>query len=95
MTDNDNAMAVPENLPALIRGEMKHGSLNGSYFELDDTDSENEPLALIANKQAGQADPESEDSKSFKRALNIESGFHEDDMQPKGKRGRLKLASVA
>lgn len=37
------AMVVPENLPALERGEMKHGSLNDSDVEPDDTeDSEPE-----------------------------------------------------
>lgn len=37
------AMVIPENLPALERGEMKHGSLNDSDVEPDDTeDSEPE-----------------------------------------------------
>lgn len=37
------AMVIPENLPALERGEMKHGSLNDSDVEPDDTeDSEQE-----------------------------------------------------
>lgn len=33
----ESAMAVPENLPALFRGEMKHGSSNESCSGLKDT----------------------------------------------------------
>lgn len=30
-------MAVPENLPELLRGEMKYDGLNGNYIESEDT----------------------------------------------------------
>lgn len=37
------AMVIPENLPALERGEMKHGSLNDSDVEPDDNSEDSEP----------------------------------------------------
>lgn len=34
-----NAMAVPENLPALLGGDMKHGNSDGSSTVSDKTDN--------------------------------------------------------
>lgn len=53
-TENENAMDAPENLPALLTGEMKHGSVCDSASELGDTidfdsesDCENQNDAVV------------------------------------------------
>lgn len=48
-------MAVPENLPELLRGEMKYDGLNNNYIESEDTvesKHENEPIDCEKNMQA-------------------------------------------
>lgn len=53
------AMVIPENLPALERGEMKHGSLNDSDVEQDDTEDsepENELEDSIVNNIVPEVD---------------------------------------
>lgn len=53
------AMVIPENLPALERGEMKHGSLNDSDVEPDDTEDsepENEMDDSIVNSIVPEVD---------------------------------------
>lgn len=99
-TTNRMAMAVPNNLPALLRGEMKHGHLNGSYFELDDnddSDTENDQVNRSVDDAKNKYNAELEDSKLFQYALNAENGpteiIENDLQQPMGKRTRLDINS--
>lgn len=68
------AMVIPENLPALERGEMKHGSLNDSDVEPDDTEDsepENELDDSIINRIVPDIDSCDEDNSQAEYDVDV------------------------
>lgn len=69
------AMVIPENLPALERGEMKHGSLNDSDVEPDDTEDsepENELEDSIVNGIVPEIDSCDEENSQIENEYDLD-----------------------
>lgn len=69
------AMVIPENLPALERGEMKHGSLNDSDVEPDDTEDsepENELEDSIVNGIVPDVDSCDEENSQIENEYDLD-----------------------
>ncbi|XP_055296679.1 uncharacterized protein LOC129565625 [Sitodiplosis mosellana] len=80
------AMVIPENLPALERGEMKHGSLNDSDVEPDDTEDsepENELEDSIVNGIVPDVDSCDEENSQIENEydLDVSDMFDEVDIE--------------
>lgn len=72
------AMVIPENLPALERGEMKHGSLNDSDVEPDDTEDsepENELDDSIINNIVPEVDSCDEENSQTEYDVDVSSQY--------------------
>jgi len=78
------AMVIPENLPALERGEMKHGSLNDSDVEPDDTEDEEHENDLedsIINSIVPDVDSCDEENSQAEYDVDVSDMFDEVDIE--------------
>lgn len=107
LTGIHNVMAMPENLAALLRGDMKHGSLNDSYANLDDTGNsesqhENGPIDSIIDSDENieveflDVAFDVDDIELFELAQcakdSHQTEFLHSDLHPIQKRARLNIA---